>query len=67
MKLLRAMIAEPQGTQQDWATATGVVKSNVNRRLMGLKGKRLARVANGRWTVTENGRRMAASRPKAKA
>jgi hypothetical protein len=66
-KLLQAMIAEPKGTQQDWATATGVVKSNVNRRLMGLKGKRLARVANGRWTVTENGRRMAASRPKAKA
>jgi DNA-binding MarR family transcriptional regulator len=36
-KLLRAMIADPSGTQEQWAAATGVVKSNVNRRLMRLK------------------------------
>jgi AAA domain len=58
-KLLRAMLAKPKGTQQDWATATGVVKSNVNRRLMRLKGEGLVRGAGGRWTVTPAGRRVA--------
>jgi DNA-binding IclR family transcriptional regulator len=57
LKLLRAMIANPNGTQQDWATATGVAKSNVNRRLMRLEGEGLVHGANGRWTVTATGRR----------
>ncbi len=56
-KLVRAMVANPKGTQQDWATATGVVKSNVNRRLMRLKREGLVHGADGRWTVTETGRR----------
>jgi hypothetical protein len=56
-KLLRAMIANPNGTQQDWATATSVAKSNVNRRLMRLEGKGFVHGANGRWTVTATGRR----------
>jgi hypothetical protein len=58
-KLLRAMLANPKGTQHDWATATGVVKSNVNRRLMRLKGEGLVRRAGGKWAVTETGRRTA--------
>ncbi len=57
VKLLRAMIADPSGTQEEWATATGVVKSNVNRRLMRLKGDGLVQRADGRWTVTKTGRR----------
>ena len=56
-KLLRAMIADPRGTQEEWATATGVVKSNVNRRLMRLKREGLVQGAHGRWTVTPAGRR----------
>ena len=56
-KLLRAMIANPNGTQQDWATATSVAKSNVNRRLMRLEGKGLVHGADGRWTVTPAGKR----------
>jgi archaellum biogenesis ATPase FlaH len=56
-KLLRAMIANPNGTQQAWATATSVAKSNVNRRLMRLEGKGFVHGANGRWTVTATGRR----------
>ena len=63
-KLLGAMVANPDGTQQDWATATGVAKSNVNRRLMRLKGKGLVRKADGGWTVTKKGTRLARSTQK---
>jgi hypothetical protein len=56
-KLLRAMIADPSGTQEKWATATGVAKSNVNRRLMRLKREGLVHGADGRWTVTPAGKR----------
>jgi hypothetical protein len=56
-KLLRAMIANPNGTQQAWATATSVAKSNVNRRLMRLEEKGLVHGAHGKWTVTATGRR----------
>jgi archaellum biogenesis ATPase FlaH len=57
VKLLRAMIADPNGTQAKWAAATGVVKSNVNRRLMRLEGEGLVQRADGRWTVTPAGKR----------
>jgi AAA domain/Winged helix-turn-helix DNA-binding len=56
-KLLRAMIADPDGTQQDWATATKVAKSNVNRRLKRLQEDGLVHGADGRWTVTATGTR----------
>jgi AAA domain-containing protein len=56
-KLLQAMIADPSGTQEQWATATGVVKSNVNRRLMRLKRAGLVHGTDGRWTVTPAGKR----------
>jgi hypothetical protein len=58
-KLLRAMVANPKGTQEDWATATGVAKSNVNRRLMRLKGAGLVRGAGRKWSVTLAGRKLA--------
>jgi hypothetical protein len=56
-KLLRAMIANPNATQAEWARATGVATSNVNRRLGRLEGEGLVQRARGRWTVTETGRR----------
>jgi AAA domain-containing protein len=56
-KLLRAMIADPNGTQQAWATATGVAKSNVNRRLKHLEGEGFVHGAGGRWAVTPTGKR----------
>jgi AAA domain-containing protein len=56
-KLLRAMIADPHGTQQEWGVATGVVKSNVNRRLMRLQREGLVHGADRRWTVTPAGKR----------
>ena len=51
------MIADPSGTQEEWGAATGVVKSNVNRRLMRLKREGLVHGADGRWTVIPAGRR----------
>ena len=56
-KLLRAMIADPSGTQADWATATGVVKSNVNRRLARLQRSGLVHGSGGKWDVTPAGKR----------
>jgi archaellum biogenesis ATPase FlaH len=56
-RLLRAMIADPDGTQADWAAATGVAKSNVNRRLTRLKGEGLVQGAGRTWTVTATDKR----------
>lgn len=55
--LLLAMIAEPNGTQQQWADAIGRAKSKVNSRLQRLKGEKLVDVMLGRWTVTPKGRK----------
>lgn len=55
--LLRAMIANPAGTQADWGTAVGRVKSNVFNRLQRLKREKLVDVALGRWSVTTKGRK----------
>jgi hypothetical protein len=59
VKLLRAMIADPNGTQEEWATATGVVKSNLNRRLTRLQRSGLVHSSAGKWTVAPTGRRVA--------
>jgi hypothetical protein len=56
-KLLRAMIADPGGTQRDWATATDVAKSSVYRGLKRLQEQGLVHGAGGKWTVTQTGRR----------
>jgi predicted transcriptional regulator len=58
------MIADPKGTQDDWATATGVVKSNVNRRLTRLKRDGLVNGSGGKWSVTEKGKRTVLANPK---
>jgi DNA-binding IclR family transcriptional regulator len=54
--LLRAMVADPGGSQADWATATDVAKSTVYRRLKRLQEHGLVHGADGRWTVTQTGR-----------
>ena len=54
--LLRAIVANPSGTQKDWAAATGVAKSSVNSRLMRLRGKGPVQGAGRSWTVTQKGR-----------
>jgi archaellum biogenesis ATPase FlaH len=56
-KLLRAMIADPTGTQADWARGTCVAKSNVNRRLSRLQSSGLVGGSGGRWRVTDEGKR----------
>ena len=58
-KLLRAMIADPNATQADRASATRVAKSNVNRRLTRLQRSGLVHGSGGRWGVTEKGKRAA--------
>lgn len=55
--LVRAMMADPTGTQADWASATCVAKSNVNRRLARLQSSGLVRGSGGKWRVTEEGKR----------
>jgi hypothetical protein len=58
--LIRAMIENPTGTQQDWGRAIGRAKSNVCVRLQRLKGEKLVEVAVGKWSVTAKGRKIAA-------
>ncbi len=55
--LLRAMIADPNGTQQAWAGAIGRAKGRVNAKLQKLKKDGLAVVTLGRWSVTSKGRK----------
>ncbi len=59
MLLIRTMIQNPTGTQQDWATAIGKAKSNVNGKLHRLKREKLVENALGKWVVTPKGRRAA--------
>jgi hypothetical protein len=54
--LLLAMIADPAGTQQQWAQAIGRAKSSINARLQRLKGEKLVDAALGKWNVTAKGR-----------
>ena len=57
--LLQAMIAEPNASQRDWATATGRSKGRVNSHLQKLRGEKLVEVMLGKWTVTAKGRKAA--------
>jgi hypothetical protein len=55
--LLRAMAANPTGTQEAWGQAIGKDKSNVCRRLQRLKDKKLVEESLGRWSVSTKGRK----------
>ena len=55
--LLRAMIAEPNATQQAWAIAIGRARGRVNAHLKKLRAEKLAQVSLGKWIVTAKGRR----------
>ncbi len=56
--LLRAMIAEPNATQRDWASASGISTTRVNVRLIGrLQKEKLVEATLGRWSVTAKGRK----------
>ncbi|MCW2285687.1 hypothetical protein M2323_001981 [Rhodoblastus acidophilus] len=55
--LLRAMIANPTGSQRDWGAAIGKAKSNVNGRLQTLKREKLVEDILGKWRVTDKGQK----------
>jgi hypothetical protein len=55
IKLLRAMRADPSGTQRDWANAIGCSKSLVNKRMKKLEDGKLVEGSLGKWTVTAKG------------
>jgi hypothetical protein len=56
IELLKAMIANPSGTQSDWARDIGRSKSSVNNRLQNLKRDRLVEeLVKGKWRVTTKG------------
>jgi hypothetical protein len=57
LALLKAMAAEPKGTQDGWAAAVGCSKSTVNANLQNLKHQRLIEKALGRgkWRITPKG------------
>ena len=57
--LLRAMAAEPSGTQHSWSVSIGCSKSSVNRRLQKMKGDKLVETTLGQWGLTAKGRKAA--------
>jgi hypothetical protein len=54
-RLLRAIKANPAGSQNDWAVAIDRSKSGVNRHLQGLRAEKLVDVQLGRWFITARG------------
>jgi AAA domain len=59
LALLRAMAANPDGTQLEWAFAIGIKsKSAVNTRIQKLKGKKFVEeTIAGKWRVTPKGQK----------
>ncbi len=53
--LLRAMLAMPKGTQQQWAADIGKSKALVGKKLPHLKHEKLVDQVLGRWSVTPKG------------
>jgi hypothetical protein len=51
------MIANPNGTQTDWATAIGRTKGPTNHRLQKLKKLKLVEEWVGKWRLTEKGKK----------
>ena len=63
LALLRAMAANPDGTQLEWAFAIGIkAKSAVNAKIQKLKGKKLVEQRlDGKWRLTPKGQKEAAT------
>ena len=61
LELLRAMLAEPKGTQRDWATKTNLSPSTVNEKLKALEREKLVKKILDAWVLTPNGRNLAKS------
>ena len=59
LALLKAILAEPSGTQQAWAVTIGKSKGLVNRKLQKLKAEKLVDAILGKWSLTERGRKAA--------
>ena len=55
--LLRAMLAEPDGTQTVWANLIGRSKSTVNGHLQALKKEKLVDEFFGKWIVSGKGKK----------
>jgi hypothetical protein len=55
LALLRAMIANPDGTQAEWGNAIGRAKGRVNAKLQKLKQIRLVEEGLGKWRITPKG------------
>jgi hypothetical protein len=55
LRLLRAMAANPDGTQAEWAAEIGRAKGSVNDRLQKLKKLKLVEEGLGKWRLTPKG------------
>jgi len=62
LALLRAMIAEPDATQDRWAKMIGRSKSSVNAKLQKLKRPKLVEQCLGKWRVTPKGHKEVSER-----
>jgi hypothetical protein len=56
IKLLRAMDANPNGSQSDWGNAIERAKSIVNRQLKRLERDKMVQVELGKWSITKKGK-----------
>ena len=61
LELLRAMLAEPKGTQRDWAMKINLSVSTVNEKLKILEGEKLVKKILDAWFLTPNGENLAKS------
>jgi hypothetical protein len=58
--LLMAMIADPNGTQRDYADKTAIPKTTIRRKLERMEKAKLVERALDRWTITAKGRKAVA-------
>lgn len=61
IRVLRAMLAAPDDTIRDWATAADVPRSNLHRKLAALAKQGLVRCALNKWAVTPKGEKSLAN------
>jgi AAA domain len=59
LMLLKAIAADPTGTERKWATATGIARRTVQTMLNRLQRDRIVTKKARRWSLTKEGERMA--------